>query len=100
MGLFSSLGKAVGGLVKTSVKLTTSMIKAPFQFAGGVVDSIFGDNQSSQQQIGYGPSSPSIFGGGQMMPPPPPFMHGPHHMHGHHGHHGHHGGGIHLHFDS
>jgi len=108
MGLFSSIGNAIGGVVKSAVNLTTSVVKAPFQIANGVLNSVFGDDQSSQQ-VGYGQQGPSIFGGGPRPMGPPPFgMHGHHHMHGPHGHH-HHGphmppppgqGGIHFHFDS
>ena len=108
MGLFSSIGNAIGGVVKSAVNLTTSVVKAPFQIANGVLNSVFGEDQNSQQYAGPGPQGPSIFGGGPRPMGPPPFgFHHHHHMHGPHGHH-HHGphmpppgqGGIHFHFDS
>jgi len=95
MGLFSSIGKIVGGVVKGAVGLAT----APLKMAAGVANSIFGGDQQ-QGPCGPGPQGPSIFG--------PPF--GPHpHMHGPHPHHHHHRpgmfpppppgqGGIHFHF--
>ena len=103
MSLLSSIGKAVGGLVKTSVGLTAGLIKAPMQLASGVLNGIFGNNQ---QQCGH-PHGPSIFGCGPrpMGPPPLDFYHEPMGFHGHH-HHGPHmpppppQGGIHFHFDS
>ena len=105
MSLLGSIGKAVGGLVKTSVNLTAGLIKAPMQLASGVLNGIFGNDQ---QQCGPGPQGPSIFGCGPRPMGPPPFgFHHHHHMHGPHGHHHHgphmpppQGGGIHFHFDS
>ena len=66
MGLFSSIGKIVGGVVKGAVGLAT----APLKMAAGVANSIFGGDQPQ----GPGPQGPSIFG-------PPPHMHGPHPHH-------------------
>ena len=66
MGLFSSIGKIVGGVVKGAVGLAT----APLKMAAGVANSIFGGDQQ-QGPCGPGPQGPSIFG-------PPPHMHGPH----------------------
>ena len=87
MGLFSSIGKLVGGVVKGAVGLAT----APLKVAAGVANSIFGGDQPQGPQ-GPGPQGPSIFG---PHPHPHPHPHGPHphgphphgpHPHGHHFH--------------
>ena len=80
MGLFSSIGKAIGGLVKGAVGIAT----APLKVVGAVANSIFGGDQQQGPQ-GPGPQGPSIFGPGpRPFGPPPPFMHGPHPHHHHH----------------
>jgi len=100
MGLFSSIGKIVGGVVKGAVGLASGVARTALGVAGGVVNSIFGGGEQCGGPCGPGPHGPSIFGcGPRPWGPPPPFGHHHHHHHpgmfpppppGH--------GGIHFHF--
>jgi len=84
MGLFSSIGKIVGGVVKGAVGLATAPLKIAAGVAGGVVNSIFGGGEQQGGPCGPGPHGPSIFGcGPRPWGPPPPFMFGHHHHHHH-----------------